>query len=261
MVVAPPDAALPSPSRTTSPHSRPRNLNWKNLVRSNSYARGVPDNDHAPTHVLNAKAVRWGIDVLGSQKLHPTFVMYLYLRKQEREGKLAEASASSEEVLALIRMPGNPTKPYYFPLMDRGKREPGKLLPSFWRAENIPGSWSPGSIFRLKGGGWMGVSTGGYAIPEDHVDRALRELLYDEPVSALALAAYFLRNDGFVITGDPGPSDLIAAFRLKFDYPEDAQHEFSTLFTTDEPADIDFAWFVAPDAPVNFPSNPWTANA
>ena len=205
--------------------------------------------------------MRWGIDTLAAQRLHPTFVMYLYLRTQQRAGKLAEASASSEELLRLIRMPGNPTKPYYFPLIDRGKREPGKLLPSFWRAENIPGSWSPGSIFRLKGGGWMGVSTGGYALPGDHVDRALRELLYDTPVSALALGAYFLRNDGFVISGEAGPGDLIAAFRMKFDYPEAAQEEFATLFTTGVPSDIDITWFQAADAPVNPPFDPWTTDA
>src|SRR3712207_2054025 len=36
--------------------------------------------------------------------------MYLYLRAQHRAGKLAQASASSDEVLSLIRMPGNPAE-------------------------------------------------------------------------------------------------------------------------------------------------------
>lgn len=219
------------------------------------------DSDHTPTHVLSVKAVRWGIATLGAQRLHPTFVMYLYLRAQHRAGKLAEASASSEGLLALIRMPGNPTKPFYFPLIDRGKREPGKLLPSFWRGENIPGSWSPGSIFRLKGGGWMGVSTGGYALPDDHVDRALRELLYETPVSALALGAYFLRNDGFVISGNPCPEDLVTAFRSKFDYPQDTEQEFGKLFTSDLPSDADFAWFASPHDPVSITHEPRTTNA
>ncbi|KAB1159201.1 hypothetical protein F6X68_08925 [Micromonospora sp. AMSO12t] len=214
----------------------------------------MPDSEHTPTHVLTAEAVRWGIETLASQRLHPTFVMYLHLRKQQRAGKLGEASASSDELLALIRMPGNPTKPYYFPLIDRGKRKPGELLPSFWRAENIPGSWSPGSIFRLKGGGWMGLSTGGYTLPVDHVDRALRELLYETPVSALALGAYFLRNDGFIISGAPAPTDLIAAFRLRFDYPDDAEEEFETLFKTDVPASVNFEWFAQSDFSVTHTS-------
>lgn len=198
--------------------------------------------DESPTHVLSTGAVRWAIDTLGAQRLHPTFVMYLYLRKEHRAGRLAEASASSDEVLSLIRMPGNPTKPFYFPLIDRGVRT-GKPLPSFWRAQNIPGSWSPGSIFRLKGGGWMGVATGGYTMPDDHVERAFKDLLYETPVSALALGAYFLRNDGFVLTGDHTALDVIAGFRAKFDYPDDAEDEFSRLFTTEVPDDDGFGWF------------------
>lgn len=203
----------------------------------------MPDRDLTPTHILTTSAVRWGIDTLGAQRLHPTFVMYLYLRAQQRIGRLASASASSDELQALIRMPGNPPKPYYFPLMDRGKREPGKLLSSFWRAENIPGSWSPGSIHRLKGGGWMGVSTGGYSLPDNHVERALHELLYDTPAPALALGAYFLRNDGFVLDSEPEPYDVIAAFREKFDFPATADQEFTRLFTPGIPAEVDFEWF------------------
>jgi len=221
----------------------------------------VPGSDHRPTHVLSVEAVRWGIATLGAQRLHPAFVMYLYLRAQHRAGKLAQASASSEDLLALIRMPGNPTKPFYFPLIDRGQREPGKLLPSFWRGQNIPGSWSPGSIFRLKGGGWMGVSTGGYALPDDHVDLALSELLYETPVSALAVGAYFLRNDGFVISGEPGPEDLVTAFRVKFDYPQDTEHEFGKLFTRNVPSDAEFTWFASPPDPVNIAHELRTSNA
>ncbi|GIJ09176.1 hypothetical protein ACFFMR_23785 [Micromonospora andamanensis] len=214
----------------------------------------MPDRKQTPTHVLTAEAVRWGIEALASQRLHPTFVMYLHLRTQQRAGKLSEASASSDELLALIRMPGNPTKPYYFPLIDRGQRRPGELLSSFWRAGNIPGSWSPGSISRLKHGGWMGRSTGEYFLPRDHVGRALSELLYDVPVSALALGAYFLRNDGFIIAGTPGPSDLIEAFRLRFDYPDDAQEEFAILFNVDLPTNVDFDWFAQSDPPVTLNS-------
>lgn len=200
--------------------------------------------------------MRWAIHTLGAQKLHPTFVMYLYLRKEYRAGRLGDASASSEDVLSLIRMPGNTTKPYYFPLIDRGERT-DKPLPSFWRAKNIPGSWSPGSIFRQKGGGWLGVATGGYAMPDDHVERAFSHLLYETPVSALALGAYFLRNDGFVLSGDPSALDVVAGFRSKFDYPEDADNEFLRLFSTDVPDDDEFAWFEPFTAPM--PSEPLVA--
>lgn len=201
----------------------------------------MADIERAPTHVLTVEAVRWGIDVLGAQRLHPTFVMYLYLRKQQRAGRLTEASASSDELLSLIRMPGNPTKPYYFPLIDRGKRA-GKPLSTFWRSENIPGSWSPGSIRRQPAGSWLGASESAYAWPDDHLSLALEKMLYNISTSAVAFGAYFLRNDGFVLSGDSGPEDVITAFRAKFDYPDDAQQEFETLFDPTVPTDIDFAW-------------------
>lgn len=197
--------------------------------------------DPIPTHVLTSDAVRWGIHELGAQKLHPTFVMYLYLRAQQRAGRLAAASASSEELLALIRMPGNPAKPYYFPLIDRGNRT-GEPLPTFWRSPNIPGSWSPGSLGRQTAAGWL-TSGGGFTLPDDHVDRAFSQMLYEQPVSALALGAYFVRNDGVVLSGEPGASDLVAAFRAKFDYPADSDREFSLLFTAEPPTDVAFDWF------------------
>jgi hypothetical protein len=139
-------------------------------------------------------------------------------------------------------MPGNPTKPYYFPLIDRGRRT-GKPLSTFWRATNIPGSWSPGSIRRQQGGGWLGASESAYAMPENHAELALQQMLYGKPVSALAMGCYFLRNDGFVLSGTPVPEDIIAAFRVKFDYPADAEDEFAALFTTDVPESDGFAWF------------------
>ena len=196
---------------------------------------------YVPTHVLTKSAVRWSIDTLGARPLHPTFPMYLYLRGQQRAGQLATASASSDELLSLIRMPGHPVKPYYFPLIDRGKRT-GKPLATFWRAENIPGSWSPGSIRRQHAGGWLGADESAYAWPKNHVELALKQMLYGKPVSALALGCYFLRNDGFVLTGEPTTNDVVSGFRAKFDYPPSADDEFGQLFVTEVP-DVAFDWF------------------
>lgn len=202
----------------------------------------MPPDTPSPSHVLTTDAVRWGIDTLGAQKLHPTFVMYLYLRAAHRAGLLEAASASSDELLSLIEMPGNPTKPYYFPLIDRGART-STLLPTFWRSPNIPGSWSPGSISRQRASSWLGVEGGGYAMPDNNVDLAFTQMLYGSPVSAVAMGAYFLRNDGFVLSGVPDVTDLVAAFRRKFDYPEDTEPDFRRLFTTAAPVMPDFEWF------------------
>lgn len=206
----------------------------------------MSDPDGLRTYVLSKAAVRWSIDVLGAQKLHPTFVMYLYLRKQSKTGALQAASASSPELLELIDMPGNPSKPYYFPFIDRGTRT-GVPLKSFWRARNIPGSWSPGSIGRQQGGGWLGAGDS-YAMPEDHASRALEQMLYGSQVSALALGAYFLRNDGFEIVGEPGASEVIAGFRQKFRYDANDDHEFATVFSTEVP-EVNFPWLAADATP------------
>lgn len=221
----------------------------KHLKPCPDYAGWVPQAKVTPTHVLSKSAVRWSIHTLGAQRLHPTLVMYLYLRKEHRAGRLAEASARSEEILSLIRMPGNPAKPYYFPLIDRGARE-GNLLSTFWRAKNISGSWSPGSIYRQKRGGWLGLAAGGYTMPDDHVTKAFEEIVFETPVPALAMGAYFLRNDGFVISGNPGPSDLVDALRAKFDYPADTDQEFTRLFHADAPAGIEFEWFELSPLPI-----------
>jgi hypothetical protein len=176
--------------------------------------------------------------------------MYLYLREQSRAGKLSEASATSEEVTSLIKMPGNPARPSYFPLIDRGKRT-GKPLPTFWRAENIAGSWSPGSIQRLQVGGWLGGS-GAYSMPDNHAELAFAQMLYGSKVSALALGAFFLRNDGFVLSGTPEPADVVVGFRMRFDYPNDATDEFESLYSSEIPSDAQFDWFEpipVPEAP------------
>jgi hypothetical protein len=199
----------------------------------------VSDPNGARTYVLSTAAVRWSINLLGAQRLHPTFVMYLYLRKQNKLGRLSDASASAPELLELIDMPGNPSKPYFFPLIDRGART-GQALPTFWRSRNIPGSWSPGSIGRLQAGGWL-AARNAYAMPDDHANRALSQMLYGAKTSALALGAFFLRNDGLRVSGEPGPDDIIAGFRTKFRYDHDDEDEFGTIYSTDVPA-LDAPW-------------------
>ncbi len=90
-------------------------------------------------------------------------------------------------------------------------------------------------------------------MPDDHVQRALTDMLYGAKVSALALGAYFLRNDGFVLSDAPTADDVIDAFRDRFDYPVDADDEFEPLFSTEVP-DVDFEWFeeVTPELSAEF---------
>lgn len=180
--------------------------------------------------VLTASAVRWGIETLGSRKIHPTFIFYLYLRKKHVEGMLDEASSSSGELKELLRMPGGPTgKPYYRPLRERGDRT-GELLKSFWMADNIAGSWSQRSLMRQTASAWLVDAASNYTIPPDHAERARTNMLYGSRVSALAMGAYFLRNDGFQISGTGTSDDVVAGFRKKFRFDDVHDDEFNALF-------------------------------
>ena len=79
-------------------------------------------------------------------------------------------------------------------------------------------------------------------MPPNHVDLALQNMLYNKPVSALALGAYFLRNDGFALDDEPAAEDLIAGFRTKFDFPPETDADFVRLFSTEIP-EVEFEWF------------------
>lgn len=202
----------------------------------------VTDEPPEPTHVLTIPAVRWAIERLGGQKIHPTFIFYLYLRKQQVEGTLADASSSSREVFDLLRMPGGPPgKPYYRPFRERGTRQ-GELLRSFWLGDNVAGSWSPRSLNRQVASRWLVDSSGAYVVPRDHTARAKTEMLYGETVPAVAIGAYFLRNEGFIIDGEPSPNDIVSAFRVKFRYDESHDNEFTELFDG-MTSSTEFRWF------------------
>lgn len=193
----------------------------------------VANPDPSTLWVLTVPAVRWGIETLTKQKLHPTLPMYLYLRKKALSGELSTAAASSGELLSLIALPGNPEKPYYFPMIDRGARDQGPL-PTFWRSPNISGSWSAGSIRRQQAARWLADDSGHYVMPADNADLALKNLLYGDRVSAKALGAFFLRDDVFLMDTMPGEPDLIDAFRTKFDFQGPNGGDFDTLFSTVE---------------------------
>lgn len=169
--------------------------------------------------------------------------MYLYLRLKEREGQLSEASAASDELLSMIAMPGNPEKPYYFPMIDRGRRDVGPL-PTFWRATNISGSWSAGSIRRQVAANWLADDSGHYAMPTDNADLALKNLLYGVRVSAAAMAAFFLRDQVFANDQEPTLDGLIDTFRARFGFPSSEEADFVKLFDATAPLlPDDGSWF------------------
>lgn len=192
----------------------------------------------APTHVVTIAAVKWSIAALGSRPIDPAFIYYLHLRRKWIVDELHSASAS--DVKALLRVPGGPAnKPHYRPLRER-RQNANVIEQGFWVSQNLAGSWSPRSLRRLGGAGWLVNSDNQYVMPEDHAARARSSLLYDEPVGAYAFAGYFLRNDGLIISGDPEPDDLIAALRDKFDFGS-TDSDFDDFFDSSIP-EVDFAW-------------------
>jgi len=138
-----------------------------------------------------------------------------------------------------MELPGHPDKPFFYPFMDEGDRSSGEPLASFWRTKSAagPGSWALSSI--RSGAGLMlkDAAGTGYALGQNHADEALEKMLYGTRTSALAMGTFFLRNDGFVLSGEPRATDIIAGFRAKFDYPADTDDEFDRLFTTEVPDD------------------------
>lgn len=209
----------------------------------------MPDEPVVPTHVLTVDAVKWAIDLLGHRKIHPAFIYYLYLRARAADGNLSEASASAPEVVSLVQMPGGPPgKPYYRPLRERGDRT-GVLLRTFWMQRNLAGSWSPASLNRIAAAHWLVNGTqDGYVLPADHAAMTRERLLFDQPVSALAMGAFFLRNDGFLLDDGGGSSDVVEGFRRKFRFGTDGESEFSALFDLASP-NVSFNWF-EPIAPL-----------
>jgi hypothetical protein len=193
--------------------------------------------------VLTTDVVRWGIDTLGGRRIHPAFVFYLYLRKTARQGDIADATASSAELQAWLSMAGGPPdRPYYRPMRERGTQK-GVLARTFWTQPNLSGSWSPKSLERIGAARWMVNADHEYVLPSNHAALALERLLFNEPVSALATAAYFLRNDGFVLSGEPDRWDLIAAFQTKFDFDRVDDADFATLFSVGEHEGLGWDWF------------------
>lgn len=159
--------------------------------------------------------------------------MYLYLRRKAREGRLAEASAASSELLSMIELAGNPDKPYYFPMIDRGRRDVGPL-PTFWRATNISGSWSAGSIRRQVAASWLADDNGHYTMPPNNADLAFQNLLFGARVSAAAVGAFFLRDQVFLNDVEPTVDDLIDTFRGRFGFAP-GEVDFDKLFDTATP--------------------------
>lgn len=188
--------------------------------------------------VLTVEAVQAGIEALQSQRIHEQFPAYLHLRQLAvAANSFANIEPVWHEVGDLLRMPGGPpTKPHYRPFSSRNRKDPS----GYWLNENLAGSYAPRSI-RSTSRFMLNAAGDGFELPSDHAHQALAVLLKGIKVPAWALAAYYLRNYGFILHGEGGVEDLISSFKREFLL--DQGTDFATLFDNGHPPLLVGEWF------------------
>jgi hypothetical protein len=181
------------------------------------------------TNVLRPERVREAIDKLLSRDTHSFFIAYLWLHRQAvLQGTTDGIEEHYAELAPYLAVAGGPAgKPYLRPFWT-GTRDGGQE----WLNRNLAGSYGPSSIRKNVRPVVTTNADEEFVLQEDHWEKALHHFLYDEKMPVIALAAFLLRDHGFVSSSPPTADDLIAAFRDDFRYGDDMQHEFDTLFDT-----------------------------
>jgi hypothetical protein len=199
-----------------------------------------------PMFVPTVEAVRWGLDALRRRRIHPFFLAYLHLRKRsQEEGDTAGIHPEWEELGEHLRVSGGPPgKPFYRPVWNGKPDDVGR----YWLNPNLAGSYAPSSLRNVP---YKVISTSGstFSLKPNHASLALEHLLYEEPLSAVAFAAFYYRDFGLITSGElPTPMDLAGVFARDFHFdPRD--QDFDTLFATDIPSTASFdRWFEPLDA-------------
>lgn len=151
--------------------------------------------------VLRVEAVKWAIDYLTAQPVHTFFLAYLHLRARAAETGSPDAITPNwGELGQYLLMPGGPAgKPYYRPFL--GQNKTGKP----WLNSNLAGSYAPSSIRPGPITQVVKIEHGTYSLQPNHTEAALTNLLYDHPLSILALSVFLMRNKAFKGTLLNGP--------------------------------------------------------
>ncbi|MEV8238332.1 hypothetical protein AB0P23_24060 [Rhodococcus sp. NPDC077669] len=198
---------------------------------------------------LTIAAVKAGIDTLQGLRIHEQFPAYLQVRQQAVAADSFDVIVPQwAEVGQLLKMPGGPAKkPNYRPWSSRKVKDPSR----FWYNENLAGSFAPKSI-RTTSRFMLNDAGDGFALPDDHAQQALAILLKGSKVPAWALAAYYLRNYGFVFDGTGGCNELIDGFKTEFLFADSA--DFDVLFDASDP-EATFDWFQPHEATATVPGD------
>lgn len=193
--------------------------------------------DGPSLHVLTVEAVKAGIRALKGQLIHEHFPAYLHLRKLAVASGPTNLQPDWKDVGDLLKMPGGPpTKPHYRPFSSVNRKDES----GYWYNRNLAGSYAPRSM-RVTSRFMLDATGDNYELPSDHAQQALTRLLKDRKVPAWALAAYYLRNYGFIFEGEGGYDELIAAFKKEFGFEQGT--DFGVLFEDSEPTSSPDNWF------------------
>ncbi len=187
--------------------------------------------------VLTLQIVKAGIDALQKLPIHNHFPAYLHLRQCGiSAGSFDGIEPDWNEVGELLKMPGGPPKkPNYRPFSSRTVHDPS----GYWFNRNLAGSYAPSSL-RSTSRFMLNDSGDGFALPENHAEQVRVLLLKGNKVPAWALAAFYLRNYGFVFDGTGGYRELIDAFRGEFLFATGG--DFDILFEDTDPL-LSLEWF------------------
>lgn len=184
-----------------------------------------------PVWVIDVPKVRAAVRSLIGRKTHPYFIAYLHLRQvaaRSETGNLSDIHPVWTEVSEVLRVPdAAPDKPHLRPFW-RTADSPDR---TYWLNENLAGSFAPSSL--RAGNGVLGVivdvqADKSFTLLPDHVQGALSTLLYGQRMPVEPLAAFLMRDYGFISPDAPTPADVIAQFRDQYGLLDDT--EFTTLY-------------------------------
>lgn len=192
------------------------------------------------TYAIPAAKVRDAIDKLLSRRTHAWFPAYLHIRREAAtQGRMEEIEPNWNVLSEDLRMTGGPDgKVHMRPFWNEARNAHQE-----WMGPNLPGSYSPSSIRRAALEVITVDAAGRYGLREQHWNLALTHLLNDERLSAVALAAFMLRDRGWRAETLPTVTDLVAGFRAEFGYGPDDDVEFDTLYESEWGTGPDEEWF------------------
>lgn len=195
--------------------------------------------------MLAEPKVREAITTLIGRRTHPLFVAYLHLRQwaaQSPTGSLTDIQPVWTEVSEVLRVPDAPPKhPHLRPFWSTANSKTDR----YWLNDNLAGSFAPSSL-REGRNGIVGVvfiaqADKSFTLLDGHVQAALQSLLFNERMPAHALAAFLMRDYGFLNPSIPTPDDLLAIFRGKYGLTDNT--EFDTLYDAGTTWASDAPWF------------------